>query len=66
MVTELFPKNKVSLNLDIVEYTLPGFTLYTVDPATYKFRGIGIYVKDSFTCISIGNRILEGVESVQI
>ena len=66
MVTELFPKNRVNINLNIVEFTLPGFTLYTADPATYNGRGIGIYVKDSITCIQIGNRISEGVESVQI
>ena len=65
-ITELFPKNRLGIDLSLVEYAVKGYTLYAADPAGYQGRGVGIYIKDEINSVFLNSTSNRGVESVNL
>ena len=50
MVSELFPKTVKATDINLAEFSIDGFSLF-LSKIEDKSRGVGIYVKDSLSCI---------------
>ena len=48
VITELFPKTTNATDLDLVEFSIEGFSLY-ISKVEEKSRGVGIYVKETLS-----------------